>query len=333
MRKPLENQIMELEEQTTGKVKLLSLALNEVKKVIVGQHFVLQRLLVGLLSDAHMLLEGVPGLAKTLMVRTLASTVNAKFSRVQFTPDLLPADLIGTQIYNQRSSEFETRLGPVVANFVLADEVNRAPPKLQSALLEAMQERNVTIAGKTFPLPRPFFVLATQNPIEQEGTYPLPEAQVDRFMCKVNVEYPNREEEMEIIDRTTSLASQEVGSILEPEDIAGLQRAARGVYVDEKIKEYIVSLVMATREPGSFGLDGLSDYLEYGASPRGSIYLTLGAKAMALLDRRGYVLPDDVKQIARDVLRHRIILSYEAEAEEISRELILDKILERVEVP
>jgi len=324
---------MELEDEVLEKIGLLELARNEINKVIVGQEYVLERLFMGLLSDAHLLLEGVPGLAKTLMIKSLAGTVNARFSRIQFTPDLLPADLVGTQIYNQKEGNFETRLGPVMANFVLADEVNRAPPKLQSALLESMQERNVTIGGESYPLPSPFFVLATQNPIEQEGTYPLPEAQVDRFMFKVNVDYPSREEEKEIINRTTSHYHEATKHILEPGDIIALQKAVRKVYVDEKVKEYIVNLVFATRDPGSFGIEELSEYLEYGASPRGSIYITLGAKARALMDRRGYVLPDDVKDIARDVLRHRIILSYEAEAEEITSDFVLNKIMSHIEVP
>ncbi len=324
---------MELEGEFLEKLKLLDIARREVKKVIVGQEDVLERLLLSLLCDAHILLEGVPGLAKTLMIKTLASTINARFSRIQFTPDLLPADLVGTKIYNQKTGEFEIKLGPVFANFVLADEVNRAPPKVQSALLESMQERSVTIGGETFSLPKPFLVLATQNPIEQEGTYPLPEAQVDRFMFKVIVEYPSREEEVEIITRTTSPSMEEVKPVLEPEEIIEIQRATREVYVDEKIKEYIVNLVFATRNPKSFGLEELSAYLQYGASPRASIYLTLAAKAKAILDNRGYVVPDDVKSIAKDVLRHRVILSYEAEAEEINQDFIIDRILEEVEVP
>ncbi len=311
----------------------LNLLLSEIKKVIVGQDYIIERLLLSLLCDAHVLLEGVPGLAKTLMVKTLAGAVRAKFSRIQFTPDLLPADLIGTEIYNQKTGEFETKLGPVFANFVLADEINRAPPKVQSALLEAMQERNVTIGGKSFPLPKPFLVLATQNPIEQEGTYPLPEAQVDRFMFKVKVDYPSKEEELEIIERVTSLTQAKPEPVLTPEDILELQEQVKKIYVDRRIKEYIVDIVFATRRSDEFNLSEISPYIQYGASPRASIFLTMGAKAKALLEGRDFVIPDDVKAIARDVLRHRIILTYEAEAQEISQDFIIDKILSRVEVP
>jgi MoxR-like ATPase len=323
----------ELNEEAKAKAKLLGYVLREVHKVIVGQERVLRRLLLSLLSDGHVLLEGLPGLAKTLMIRTLAKTLRCDFARVQFTPDLLPADLIGTKIYNQATAEFETKLGPIFTNILLADEINRAPPKVQSALLEAMQERSVTIGGESYSLPKPFLVLATQNPIEQEGTYPLPEAQVDRFMFKVHVGYPSEEEELEIIDRHTSGGDIEVEAILSPEDILQLQSYVRKVYIAEEIKEYIVRIAFATRNPSRFGLDELSPYIQYGASPRASIFLALAAKANALLEGRSYVIPDDIKAIAEDVLNHRLILTYEAEAEEVSPGEIIEKILSAVEVP
>ncbi len=323
----------ELEEEVKGKARLLSYVLTEVHKVIVGQEHVLRRLLLSLLSDGHVLLEGVPGLAKTLMIRTLAKTLRCDFARVQFTPDLLPADLMGTKIYNQATAEFETRLGPIFTNILLADEINRAPPKVQSALLEAMQERSVTIGGESYRLPRPFLVLATQNPIEQEGTYPLPEAQVDRFMFKVNVGYPSEEEELEIIERHTSGEEIEVKPVLSPEDILQLQEYVRRVYMAREVKEYIVRIAFATRNPSHFGLEELSPYIQYGASPRASIFLTLAAKANALFEGRGYVIPDDVKAVAEDVLNHRLILTYEAEVEEVSPGEIIQKILSAVEVP
>jgi len=306
---------------------------NEVSKVIVGQSYMIERLLIGLLSNGHILLEGVPGLAKTLTVNTLSSTIKTKFQRIQFTPDLLPADLLGTLIFNQKDGEFTTKKGPIFSNIILADEINRSPAKVQSALLEAMQERQVTIGENSFKLEDPFLVLATQNPIEQEGTYPLPEAQVDRFMLKINVGYPSPEEELEIIRRTTKGDSAEAQAVVTPKDIIKARNVVKEVYVDEKIEKYIVEIVFATREPDKYGLDDLKDLINYGASPRASIYLTLAAKAHAFLQRRGYVTPEDVRSIGMDVLRHRIILSYEAEAEEIGTEDVIRKVLNRIEVP
>jgi MoxR-like ATPase len=307
--------------------------LAETAKVIVGQRYMLERVLMGLLCNGHVLLEGVPGLAKTLTVRTFADAMSAQFQRIQFTPDLLPADLIGTVIYNQQSSSFAVRKGPIFANVILADEINRAPAKVQSALLEAMQERQVTIGNQTFPLPSPFLVLATQNPIEQEGTYPLPEAQVDRFMLKVVVNYPSRDEEKQIMDRMGTETPPKANKIISPEHIARARAVMHDIYVDEKVKEYILNLVFATREPAKHGLKDLEDYLEYGASPRATLYLSLAAKAHAFLRHRGFVTPEDVKAIGFDVLRHRISLSYEAEAEELTAEKIIQRIFDRVEVP
>ncbi len=306
---------------------------NEISKVIVGQSYMVERLLIGLLSNGHILLEGVPGLAKTLTVNTLSSTIKTKFQRIQFTPDLLPADLLGTLIFNQKDGEFTTKKGPIFSNIILADEINRSPAKVQSALLEAMQERQVTIGENTFKLEDPFLVLATQNPIEQEGTYPLPEAQVDRFMLKINVGYPSPEEELEIIRRTTKSNEVQVNAVVTPQDINKARNVVKEVYVDEKIEKYIVDIVFATREPEKYGLEDLNELINYGASPRASIYLTLAAKAHAFLQRRGYVTPEDVRSIGMDVLRHRIILSYEAEAEEIGTEDVIRKVLNRVEVP
>lgn len=306
---------------------------NEISKVIVGQSYMVERLLIGLLSNGHILLEGVPGLAKTLTVNTLSSTIKTKFQRIQFTPDLLPADLLGTLIFNQKDGEFTTKKGPIFSNIILADEINRSPAKVQSALLEAMQERQVTIGENTFKLEDPFLVLATQNPIEQEGTYPLPEAQIDRFMLKINVGYPSPEEELEIIRRTTKSNEAQVKAVVTPQDINKARNVVKEVYVDEKIEKYIVDIVFATREPEKYGLEDLKELINYGASPRASIYLTLAAKAHAFLQRRGYVTPEDVRSIGMDVLRHRIILSYEAEAEEIGTEDVIRKVLNRVEVP
>jgi len=305
----------------------------EIEKVIVGQKELIERLLVALLADGHVLLEGVPGLAKTLAVKTLAGTIDARFQRLQFTPDLLPADLIGTMVYNEREREFEPRKGPIFANLILADEINRAPAKVQSALLEAMQERQVTIGQHTFPLDRPFLVLATQNPIEQEGTYPLPEAQVDRFMVKVNISYPNRDEELGILRRMTTGEEIGVNAVVSPADIAAARRVVYDVYMDEKIENYIVDLVLATRDPADYDLDDVAGLIEYGASPRASIYLTVTSKALAFLRGRGYVTPDDVRSVAADVLRHRIIVSYEAEAEDVTSEDIIEQLLDTIEVP
>jgi len=305
----------------------------EVGKVIVGQTYMIERLLVGLLADGHILLEGVPGLAKTLTVKTLSDCIQTEFQRLQFTPDLLPGDLIGTMIYNDREATFEPRKGPIFSNLILADEINRAPAKVQSALLEAMQERQVTIGDKTYPLDDPFLVLATQNPIEQEGTYPLPEAQVDRFMLKLHVGYPSRDDEKEILRHMTKEEQPHAQKVVSPADILRARKTVREVYMDEKIENYILDIVFATRKPESFGFEDLKNAIEWGASPRASIYLTLASKAFAFLRRRGYVTPEDVRSIAPDVLRHRIILTYEAEAEELTSEQVLRKILDTLEVP
>ena len=305
----------------------------EMGKVIVGQRYVVDRLLVGLLSNGHILLEGVPGLAKTLSVKTLAQAIDAKFNRIQFTPDLLPADLVGTLIYNPREGSFSTKQGPIFANIILADEINRAPAKVQSALLEAMQEHQVTIGDATYPLPDPFLVLATQNPIEQEGTYPLPEAQVDRFMLKLSVGYPTREEERLILDRMATTNHQlKASSVVHTKDILAARALVDAIYIDDKVKEYIIDLVVATRTPQTFKLD-LGQFIQYGASPRATLYLTLAAKAQAFINGRGYVTPQDVKSIGADVLRHRVIVSYEAEAEEMTSDTIVQKIFDGVPVP
>ena len=305
----------------------------EIATVIVGQRVLVDRLLIGLLTNGHVLLEGVPGLAKTLAVKTLAQAIQATFRRVQFTPDLLPADLIGTLIYNPREGSFTTKRGPIFAQLVLADEINRAPAKVQSALLEAMQERQVTIGDETHPLPDPFLVLATQNPIEQEGTYPLPEAQVDRFMLKLRVEYPSREEERQILDRMATTANHRPANpVVTTADIITARALVDQVYVDDKVRDYIVSIVFATREPKTFALD-LGPLVEYGASPRATLCLTLAARAHAFLQGRGYVTPQDVKAIAPDVLRHRVIVSYEAEAEEVDADEIVRRVLDGVPVP
>ena len=310
--------------------------LTETGKVIVGQRVMIERVLVGLLTGGHILLEGVPGLAKTLTVKTLAETLHASFKRIQFTPDLLPADIVGTTLYNMQKGEFTPKKGPIFANLVLADEVNRAPAKVQSALLEAMQERQVTIGDETYKLPSPFIVMATQNPIEQEGTYPLPEAQLDRFMLMVKVGYPSRQEEREIMDRQVTPpegAAGKVEACTTPEEITAAREVLKQIYVDEKIRDYIVALVHATRDPRAAGLTELADFIEIGASPRASINLNLAARAHAFLRHRGYVTPEDVKAIGADVLRHRVILTYEAEAEEISSEDIVRRVFEHVEVP
>ncbi len=306
---------------------------NEVGKVIVGQKYLVDRLLVGLLANGHVLIEGVPGLAKTYAVKTLARAVATTFHRIQFTPDLLPADIIGTQIYNQRTGEFTSRKGPVFANLVLADEINRAPPKVQSALLEAMQERQVTIGEDTFKMEDPFLVLATQNPIEQEGTYPLPEAQTDRFLLKLRVGYPNKEEEKQIVDRMTTGVEPVASPVVEPAAIVRARALCTRIYVDEKLKDYILNIVFATRQPKEHNLTDLAPLLRYGASPRASIYLLTAARAMAFLRRRGFVIPEDIKELAPDVLRHRLILSYEAEAEELTTDDVVKRVLEGVEVP
>ncbi|MHC4321733.1 MAG: AAA family ATPase [Planctomycetota bacterium] len=312
---------------------VLSNLSNEMGKVIVGQKHLIERLLIGILANGHILLEGVPGLAKTLSVMTLAKAIQVKYQRLQFTPDLLPADLIGTLIYNPRSGEFTTKKGPIFSNIILADEINRAPAKVQSALLEAMQEKQVTIGDETFKLDNPFLVLATQNPIEQEGTYPLPEAQVDRFMLKLNIDYPSKSEEREILDRMALTdTSIKVDSVLKPGDIKRLRAVVDQIYIDDKIKDYIVDLVIATRDPQKYGLD-LDEFIEYGASPRATIYLSIASKAYAFLKGRGYVTPQDVKSIGMDVLRHRVIITYEAEAEEMTAEKVIQNIFDNIEVP
>ncbi len=317
-------------QQESSFVDLLSL---EMGKVIVGQKGLVENLLIGLLANGHILLEGVPGLAKTLAISTLSQAVSAKFSRIQFTPDLLPADVTGTLIYSQKKEQFEVHKGPVFANFVLADEINRAPAKVQSALLEAMQERQVTIGEQTFALPEPFLVMATQNPIEQEGTYPLPEAQVDRFMLKVVVDYPTREEEKLIVRMNNGGTFPKVSPVVTPEDIVRARSVVREVYMDEKIERYIVDIVYATRTPGEYGLGSLKDLISFGASPRASISLSLAAKAYAFIKRRGYVIPEDVRAVCPEVLRHRIGLSYEAEAENVTTEQIIEQVINAVIVP
>ncbi len=306
---------------------------SEVSKVIVGQKYMIERLLIGLLSDGHILLEGVPGLAKTMAVRTLSDTIKTKFQRIQFTPDLLPADIMGTVIYEQKTGTFSVKQGPVFSNLVLADEINRSPAKVQSALLEAMQERQVTIGEQTFKLPQPFLVLATQNPIEQEGTYPLPEAQVDRFMLKLSVGYPERDEELEIMRRMTQLETPKADAVVTPDDILRAKQAVHQVYIDPKIENYIVDIVFATRKPKEYELDDLEELIAFGASPRASINLSMAARAHAFLRRRGFVTPEDVRSIGLDVLRHRVIVTYEAEAEEITAEEVVRKVLNKIEVP
>ncbi len=305
----------------------------EVGKVIVGQQDMIERLLIGLLCNGHVLLEGVPGLAKTLAVNSLAQAIQASFKRIQFTPDLLPADLIGTMVYHRETGEFVAQKGPVFAQLVLADEVNRAPSKVQSAMLEAMQERQVTIGNETFAMPDPFLVLATQNPIEQEGTYPLPEAQVDRFMLKVRVTYPNKQEERAIVDRMSRDTTPQIETVITTDDLIRARSVADEIYVDDKIKDYIVDLVLATRDPEAYGLGDLRALIEFGGSPRASIALTRAAKAHAFLRHRGYVTPEDVKAIGMDVLRHRVLVTYEAEAEEINSEEIARQIFDHIEVP
>jgi MoxR-like ATPase len=325
--------LRELNERIAEKSKFLDLLNFEMDKVIIGQHYMVDRLLIALLSDGHILLEGVPGLAKTLAVKSLAACIRADFSRIQFTPDLLPADVLGTVIYNQKSESFSTKKGPVFANFVLADEINRAPAKVQAALLEAMQERQVTIGDTTFKLPAPFLVLATMNPIEQEGTYPLPEAQVDRFMLKVVLDYPTPAEEQKIIRLNMQQEFPKVNPVLTPEDIIQARHVVKDVYMDEKIEKYIVDITFATRRPEDYKLNKFKGLISFGASPRAGISMALAAKAHAFIKRRGYVIPDDIQAVAPDVLRHRIGLTYEAEAENISSTDVVKEILNKVEVP
>ena len=322
--------INEMVQAESGFVETLK---SEIAKVIVGQDYMIDRLLIGMLSDGHILLEGVPGLAKTLTVKTRSECIRTKFQRIQFTPDLLPADLIGTMIYHQKDGTFVPKKGPIFTNIVLADEINRAPAKVQSGLLEAMQERQVTLGDATYPLDAPFLVLATQNPIEQEGTYPLPEAQVDRFMLKLKISYPTRQEELQITERMATGAAIAVKPVIAPDDIMKARSVVNQVYLDDKIKEYLIDIVFATREPQKYGMPDLQRLIEYGASPRASIYLHKAARAHAFLRRRGYVTPEDVKSVGLDILRHRVILSYEAEAEERSPESVIKQIFDTVEVP
>ena len=325
--------VRQMNEEVEEGAAFLGGLMAEIRKVIVGQDALVDRVLVALMANGHILLEGVPGLAKTLLVKTVAGGIDAQFSRVQFTPDLLPADLLGTQIYNPRTTEFSVHKGPIFANLVLADEINRAPAKVQSALLEAMQERQVTIGGQMFPLDEPFLVLATQNPIEQEGTYPLPEAQVDRFMLKVLVDYPRREEERSIVDLVTGDEWTDVNAVISPEQIVRARDMVRRIYVDEKIKEYVLDIVAATRHPTGEALEDLPQLIAYGASPRASIFMIEAARAHAFVKGRGYVTPEDIKQLAPDVLRHRVITTYEAEAEEVTSDDIVQRILDHIEVP
>ncbi|MBE6333952.1 MAG: AAA family ATPase [Odoribacter sp.] len=325
--------IKELNERIRQESAFVDLITMEMNRVIVGQKHLIEDLLIGLLADGHLLLEGVPGLAKTLAINTLANTVNAKFNRIQFTPDLLPADVLGTMIYSQKNEEFIVKKGPIFANFILADEINRAPAKVQSALLEAMQERQITIGDNTYKLDEPFLVMATQNPIEQEGTYPLPEAQVDRFMLKVVVDYPKREEEKSIIRQNLGAEFPKAKAVVTPQDIIRARAVVKEVYMDEKIEKYIVDIVYATRYPSECGLDKLAGMIAYGGSPRASISLAKAAKAYAFIKRRGYVIPEDVRAVCQDVLRHRIGLTYEAEANNITAEEIINEVLNAVEVP
>ncbi len=325
--------IRELNEKIQMESAFVDLLMMEIGKVIVGQKYMIERLLIGLLSNGHILLEGVPGLAKTLAINTMASAIDAKFSRIQFTPDLLPADLTGTLIYNQRLEEFTIRKGPIFANFILADEINRAPAKVQSALLEAMQERQITIGDTTYKLEEPFLVLATQNPIEQEGTYPLPEAQVDRFMLKVKITYPTRDDERSILRENVAQDFPKASIVVSPKDILRARTVVKDVYMDEKIEQYILDIIFATRYPVDYGLGKLTQLISFGASPRGTINLAMAAKAYAFIKRRGYVIPEDIRAVCMDVLRHRIGITYEAEAENITSEDIINEILNSVEVP
>ena len=325
--------IKELNERIQKESAFVDIISMEMNKVIVGQKHLVENLLIGLLADGHILLEGMPGLAKTLAINTLANIVDAKFSRIQFTPDLLPADVIGTMIYSQKSEQFQVKQGPIFANFVLADEINRSPAKVQSALLEAMQERQVTIGDNTYKLPKPFLVMATQNPVEQEGTYPLPEAQVDRFMLKVIVNYPKKEEEKLIIKMHNARSFPKASAVLKPEDIVRAREVVKDVYMDEKIEKYIVDIVYATRTPQEYGLGKLQDLIQYGASPRASISLAMASKAYAFIKRRGYVIPEDVRAVCYEVLRHRIGLTYEFVADTVTTENIITDIINTVEVP
>lgn len=329
----MDYEIRELQEQITKESRILSPLRAEISKVIVGQEDMVEKILIGLLSNGHILIEGVPGLAKTLMVSTLAQTLDTDFKRIQFTPDMLPADLIGTMIYNQKTGEFQVKKGPIFSSIILADEINRAPAKTQSALLEAMQERQVTIGDHTFPLDSTFLVIATQNPIEQHGTYPLPEAQIDRFMMKLKLSYPSKEEEYSILKIHGSGTLIDVTSVLNKKDLEKAKEVIHQVYMDEKIERYIVDIVSATRNPEEYELAEIKDLIAYGASPRASLYLKIGSKANAFLSERGYVIPDDIRDIGYDILRHRLILTYEAQAEDITTEDVIEKIFMGVEVP
>ena len=333
MENTLTTDIKALNEKINKESAIIDMLTLEISKVIVGQKHMSERLLVALLSNGHILLEGVPGLAKTLAISTLAKTIDAAFSRLQFTPDLLPADLIGTQIYSPKNEQFSVKKGPIFANFILADEINRAPAKVQSALLEAMQERQVTIGGETFKLEEPFLVMATQNPVEQEGTYPLPEAQVDRFMLKVVIDYPEKEEEKLIVRHNLAETFPAANKVLSKDAIVNARNVVKQVYMDEKIEQYIIDIVFATRNPEQYGLEKLKDLIGFGASPRASINLAMASKAYAFIKRRGYVIPEDVRALCHDVLRHRIGLTYEAEAENITTEDIINDILNAVEIP
>lgn len=329
----MENIIKEIEEKVQKHQPLMAKVVEEVRKVMVGQDAIIERLLIGLLSDGHMLVEGVPGLAKTTAIKTLAKAIRASFQRLQFTPDLLPADLIGTQVYSPKDQTFFAKKGPLFANLILADEINRAPAKVQSALLEAMQERQVTIGEETFKLDSPFLVMATQNPIEQEGTYPLPEAEVDRFLLKIKIDYPNQTEEIEIMKRNSSNREIELNPVLSPDEIFSARRVVEEIHIDEKLYKYIVDIVFATREPESFGMPDLKPLIQYGASPRASIYLARAAKAYAFLRGRGYVTPQDIKSIGLDVLRHRVLISYEAEARDLTSDNLVMQIFDKIDVP
>jgi len=322
-----------LNERIRKESEFIDILFHEISKAIVGQKNMVEKLVVGLLSNGHVLLEGVPGLAKTLAIKSLSSVMKANFQRIQFTPDLLPADLLGTLIYNQKDGNFTIKKGPIFSNFILADEINRAPAKVQSALLEAMQERQVTISDTTFKLDEPFLVLATQNPIEQEGTYPLPEAQVDRFMLKIKITYPSKEEELKIMRMYTNDISENINAVVTKEDIIRARQVVKDIYIDEKVEKYILDIVFATRNPAEYGLSELTDLISYGASPRATLNLANGAKSMAFIKRRGYVVPEDVRSICADVMRHRIAVTYEAEAQEINSDEIIQKILNKVEVP
>ena len=329
----MQRDIEAIQEKIQAESAFVSRLLDEVGRVIVGQRYMVERLLVGLLADGHVLMEGVPGLAKTMTVRTMAHTISTQFRRIQFTPDLLPADLIGTLVYDPRHSEFKTHKGPIFANIILADEINRSPAKVQSALLEAMQERTVTIGDTTYPLDSPFLVLATQNPIEQEGTYPLPEAQVDRFMLKLAVTYPDKNEELEIMRRMAAGPEPEVSAVVEPDEILRARKAVELIYMDPQVEQYIVDLVFATRQPKDYDLGDLDELIAFGASPRATINLAKAARAHAFLRRRGYVTPEDVRSIGLDVLRHRVLLTYEAEAEEMTSDDVVNRVLNSIEVP